>query len=166
MTIYTVLAPRARAGSVEPEPDRFVFVKEGFCWPAFCVTIPWMIWHGMWLVLIAYVLAVAAVFALAGRAPPPVAWTMLVLFGVLVGLEANNLRRWTLERRGHSFLGVAVGDRKSEAEYRFFVARTATAATHCLDGTSGPVAPKKPAASSPHGARAIIGLFPTAGARP
>jgi hypothetical protein len=163
MTIYTVLAPYARAGSTEPE--RFVFVKEGFCWPAFYMTIPWLIWRGMWLSLVAYVLVVAAVFAFAGGAPPPVAWTILVLFGALVGLEANNLRRWTLERRGYRFLGVAAGDRKTEAEYRFFVAWASGPATRYPDGPSELIAPG-PVTSTPRGAGEIVGLFPTSGARP
>jgi hypothetical protein len=161
MTIYTVLAPPARAGSTGPEPDRFCFVKEGFCWPAFCVAIPWLIWHGMWLVLVLYVLAAAAIFALAGRAPPPVTWTGVVLFSVLVGLEGNNLRRWTLEWRGYRFLGVAAGDRRDEAEYRFFTTWTAAQAR---DEARKPAA-RRPIASLPAGAGEIIGLFPRPGAR-
>jgi Protein of unknown function (DUF2628) len=166
MTIYAVLAPRAQAGSAEPEPERFVFVKEGFCWPALYMTIPWLIWRGMWLVLVAYVVAVAAFFTVADRVPPPVAWTLLVLFGVLVGLEANNLRRWTLERRGYRFLGVATGDRKTEAEYRFYVAwTTGTAKAGRSDDGPETVAPK-PVAPTPYGAGEIVGLFPMSGARP
>jgi hypothetical protein len=163
MTIYTVLAPRARAGSAEP--DRFVFVKEGFCWPAFYMTIPWLIWRGMWLSLVAYVLVVAAVFAFAGGAPPPVAWTILVLFGALVGLEANNLRRWTLERRGYRFLGVAAGDRKTEAEYRFFVAWAsgpATLNTHLPSDHNS----QSPDTSTPTGAREIDTVFHNSAAPP
>lgn len=165
MTIYAVLAPRARADRAKPQPDRFVFVKEGFCWPAFYMTIPWLIWRGMWLVLVAYVVAVTAVLALAVRAPLPAAWTMLTLFGVLVGLEANNLRRWTLERRGYRFLGVAAGDRKIEAEYRFFVLWTKAAAALDAHQTSERVAPK-PVAYAPRGTDTIVGLFPTEGTRP
>jgi hypothetical protein len=162
MTIYAVLAPPARAGSTDLEPDRFRFIKEGFCWPAFAIAIPWLIWHRMWLVLILYVLVTVAVFALAGHAPLPVAWTAMVLFGVLVGLEGNNLRRWTLERRGFRFLGVAGGDRRDEAEYRFFATWTAPQAP---DETQKPTA-TKPFAPIPAGVGEIIGLFPSPGARP
>jgi len=161
MTLYAVLAPPARTGSTGPESDRFCFVKEGFCWPAFTIAIPWFIWHRMWLVLVLYILVTAAVFALASRAPLPVAWTTMVLFGVLVGLEGNNLRRWTLERRGHRFVGVAGGDRRDEAEYRFFATWTAPQAP---DETQKPTA-TRPFAPIPAGVGEIIGLFPSPGAR-
>lgn len=167
MTIYAVLAPPAEPGSTRPEPDRFVFVKEGFCWPAFYLTIPWLIWRRMWLVLLAYVLALAAGFAIGGRMPPLVAWTTMVLFSVFVGLEANNLRRWTLERCGCKFLGVTVGDRLSDGEYRFFAnwirsAPTPTAGATAKKTSQTPRA-KGPA---PHEAGMIIGMFPTPGAQP
>lgn len=162
MTLYAVLAPPARTGSTEPEPDRFCFVKEGFCWPAFAIAIPWLIWHRMWLVLALYVLVTAAVFALVDRAPVPIAWTAMILLGVLVGLEGNNLRRWTLERRGHRFLGIASGDRRDEAEYRFFA--TWTALQKPRREMQGPTATMA-IASKPTGVGEIIGLFPTPGAR-
>lgn len=163
MTIYVVLAPPTEADSAEPEPDRFVFVKEGFCWPAFFLTIPWLIWRRLWLVLIVYVPALIAVFAITGRAPPLVESMILVLFAVLVGLEANNLRRWTLERRGYRFLGAAAGERLREAEYRFFVGWAAPSGPP--DGSAEPTspAPKAPARVE---VGEVIGMFPTPGARP
>lgn len=160
MTIYAVLAPPAGAGSTQPEPDRFVFVKEGFCWPAFYLTIPWLIFRRMWLVLAIYIVVAAVVFAIAGGAPPPVAWSILVLFAFLVGLEANNLRRWTLERRGYWFIGVASGDRMSEAEYRFFAGWTPSVLTPPPDGTA---LPKSAIARLEAGQ--IVGMFPRPGAR-
>lgn len=157
MTTYTVLAPPPKAGSDEPDPDGFVFVKEGFCWPALYITLPWLIWRRMWLVLIAYVLASVAVIALAARMPSPVAWSILILFGLLVALEANNLRRWTLERRRYRFLGVTSGDRASEAEFRFFADWRGSAAA------PPSAAVPKPVIGRPMTPREIIGLFPSPG---
>ena len=157
MTIYTVLAPPPKAGSDEPDPDGFVFVKEGFCWPALYITAPWLIWRRMWLVLVVYILASIAVIAFANRMPLPVAWSILVLFGVLVALEANNLRRWTLERRRYRFLGVASGDRASEAEFSFFANWLGSPAPQ-------PSAkPTNPIVSRPMVEGEIIGLFPSPG---
>ena len=120
MTIYTVLSPPAETGSAGPDPDSFVFVKEGFCWPALYITAIWLLWRRMWLVFILYLVAAAAVLWFAGTMAPPVAWLTVLLSGFLVALEANNLRRWTLERRGYRFVGVASGDSRSDAEFRFF----------------------------------------------
>lgn len=169
MTIYTVLAPPTKDESARPDPDRFVFVKEGFCWPAFYLTIPWLIWRQMWLVLFFYLVATVALLALAGRAPTLIAFTMVVAFGVLVGLEANNLRRWTLERRGHRFVGAVEGDRLNEAEYRFFANWTRPEpAPRPNSKTAGPGWPKgtaKPPGTLSAGSD-IVGLFPMPGARP
>ena len=103
MTIYTVLAPPAEPGSDGTDPDGFVFVKEGFCWPALYLTAPWLLWQRMWLAFVVYIAATLGIFSLVERVDIPVAWLIHVLFGFLVALEANNLRRWTLERRGYRF---------------------------------------------------------------
>lgn len=167
MTIYSVLAPPTRDESARPDPDRFVFVKEGFCWPAFYLTIPWLIWRRMWLVLFFYLAATVAILALAGRAPPLIAFTTVVAFGVLVGLEANNLRRWTLERRGYRFVGAADGDRLGEAEYRFFAGWTRPAPDRPAKKIAGPGWPEETAKPSavPTTRSDIVGLFPMPGAR-
>src|SRR3972149_6340844 len=60
MTIYTVLSPPAETGSAGPDPDSFVFVKEGFCWPALYITAIWLLWRRMWLGFILYLLAAPA----------------------------------------------------------------------------------------------------------
>jgi len=168
MTIYAVLAPPAKGDSDEAEPDRFVFVKEGFCWPASYMTILWLIWRRLWLALLIYVVVLAAVLAVVGLVPAAVGWVILVLFAILVGLEANNLRRWTLERRGYRFVGIAVGDRLSEAEYRFFASWSEAAKSSDRASPSTPSTPKTPAPRTPARFEAgdIIGMFPTAGARP
>ena len=47
----------------------------------------------------------------------------LILFALsfLVGLEGATLRRWTLQRRGYTNVGVVVADNQDDAERRFFV---------------------------------------------
>ena len=160
MTIYTVLSPPAESGSAGPDPDRFVFVKEGFCWPALYITTIWLLWRRMWLVFILYLVAAAAVLWLAGTMAPPVAWLTVLLFGFLVALEANNLRRWTLERRGYRFVGVASGDRRSDAEFRFFASFAGSGPER------PPVEPAKPATAAWAETREVVGLFPNPGGTP
>jgi hypothetical protein len=160
MTMYAVLAPPVRAGSVGPDPDRFVFIKDGFCWPAFYLPIPWLIARRMWLVLVLYAPVMAAVIALAARLPQVVAWLVILLFAALVALEANNLRRWTLERCGYRFLGVASGERRDDAEYRFFLDWTPPQPQAAVeDRPTADVGGSRNAAE-------IVGLFPTTGAGP
>ena len=115
MRIYTVhYRPEAGGGDIVP-------VKEGFCWPAFLFGPLWALWHGLWVValwllaLTAVIGAVGAVFAL-----DAVTATALSLgTAVAVGSGANDLRRWTLERRGFSEEGVVMGGGEDSALRRF-----------------------------------------------
>ncbi len=66
MRLYSVHAPPE-----EPlAPERFVFIKEGFSWPALFLPVIWMLWHRMWLTLvyyIVYLLVIAWIGRLAGQ---------------------------------------------------------------------------------------------------
>ena len=157
MTIYTVLAPPAKAGPAGPDPDRFVFVKEGFCWPALYMTTPWLVWRRMWLVLLGYLVAAVVIISLVEWVDGPVVWLIHVLFGFLVALEANNLRRWTLERRGYRLIGVAYGANVREAEFRFFAFWVASP-----DRQPSPE-PPTPVATGPAETSEVVGFFPMPG---
>lgn len=157
MTIYTVLAPPAKSGSVGPDPDAFVFVKEGFCWPAFYITVPWLLWRRMWLVLVAYVAIAVAIASLIGWLDGPLGLVILVLFGFLMALEANNLRRWTLERQGFRPVGMASGTNSGEAEFRFFA--NWVGSPNRLPSPEKP----KPASIEPVETSEVVGLFPLPG---
>ncbi len=160
MTTYTVLSPPGGTGSAGPDPDRFVFVKEGFCWPALFATAIWLLWRRMWLVFVLYLVVAAVILWFAENLAPAVAWLPVVLFGFLVALEANNLRRWTLERRGYRFLGVASGDSRADAEFRFFSSWTGPQPERT------PAEPAKPLTGPPVEAHEVVGLFPSPGGAP
>jgi hypothetical protein len=115
MRIYTVHYRPDAAG------DDLVLVKEGFCWPAFLLSTLWALWHRLWWVALGLAAMTAAIGA-AGTALGlgPVADTALSLGAALiVGFVANDLRRWTLARRGFSDEGVVVGDGEDSALRRF-----------------------------------------------
>jgi hypothetical protein len=116
MRAYTVHAPPG-----EPAlPEEFLFVKDGFSWPALFVPVLWVIWHRMWLALVWYVVFVLVV-AWTGRLGSENLATFVAILGaILFALEANNLRRLALEGRGWSEVGAAFGQRYEEAETRFF----------------------------------------------
>ena len=166
MAIYTVHEPPRRENETSPNPERFVFVRDGFYLWAFLLTPLWMLRHRLWLVLLAYIVLVGALdvgLVLLGAAPEA---TLAVnaLLSLLIGFEAASLRRFTLGRRGWANVGVVVGDNLETAEQRFFDAWV-KGEPHLIAP-----APAAPSGSGPPSIRRvvtgseIIGLFPSPGA--
>ncbi|HTH33180.1 MAG TPA: DUF2628 domain-containing protein [Xanthobacteraceae bacterium] len=169
MSVYTVHEPPPRRGAVAPEAERFVFVRDGFSLWALLLAPLWMLRHRMWLVLVGYIVIAAGlqigVRVLGGWAPAGAA--IGILLGLLVGLEAGTLRRFTLGRRGWKNIGVVSGDDVEDAERRFFdvwVQQRAAPASASTAATSPPArAPLAPVQRMPQ-APAVVGLFPEPGA--
>jgi Protein of unknown function (DUF2628) len=125
MAIYTVhskeLEPRESLAAL----DSVVFVKEGFCWPAFVLPLVWMFVKRMWIPLAitaAWLIGlstVAQIYALPEYAMPAASLAL----GLILGLEGRRLQRWTLKRRGYRYLGLSAGETRGEAELRFFLDR-------------------------------------------
>jgi Protein of unknown function (DUF2628) len=116
MRVYTVHAPPEEPLS----PEKFLFVKEGFSWPAFFVPVLWILWHRMWLALVYYVVFVLVVAWTGRLGGDSLALVVAILGSVLFALEANNIRGLSLESRGWREVGVASGRNYDEAETRFF----------------------------------------------
>jgi hypothetical protein len=125
MAVYTVHEPPPRRYETEADPERFTFVRDGFSFWAFLLGPLWMIWHRMWLVLLGYVVTIAALTGLVRllNLSDLVAVTIGLLLALLIGFEAATLRRFTLARRRWHNVGVIVGDDVELAERRFFDAR-------------------------------------------
>jgi Protein of unknown function (DUF2628) len=168
MSVYTVHEPPLRTADSRPDPERFVFVRDGFYFWAFLFGPLWMLWRRLWLVLAAYLailLAIQGTAMIAGTsflAPMAIA----VLMSLLVGLEAGSLRRFTLWRRGFRNVGVVSGEDSEDAERRFFDTwlRGAPSKSEVV-----PPAPPLPLVQPPPLPRApqspdVIGLFPQPGA--
>ncbi|MEA2903745.1 MAG: hypothetical protein QOI12_1132 [Alphaproteobacteria bacterium] len=158
MAAYTVHEPPLKRYEAETDPERFVFVRDGFSFWAFLFGPLWMLRHRMWLVLLGYVAVVVAIeLALhVLDVPAPVSVAVGLLLGLLIGVEAPTLRRFTLARRKWTNVGVIVGDDVESAERRFFDAWTRSEPTR-----SSPMvlAPRAAAASSD-----VVELFPEPGA--
>jgi hypothetical protein len=138
-----------------------LFVRDGFSFWAFLLAPLWMLWHRMWLVLVAYLVlagGLLAVLLVVGASLTAVIAAGL-LISLLVGLEAGTLRRVTLRRRGWKEVGLVSGNDREVAERRFF-------ATWRHDGAAAPaaagVAPAPPPSRAPQTAP-VIGLFPEPG---
>ncbi len=161
MATYTVHEPTSGTGVTHAHTDRFVFVRDGFSWPAFLFGPFWMLRHRLWLALLGYLVIAAALGALL-RSYGATGTTVLValLLGMLIGIEASTLRRWGLERRRWTGVGVVVADDLESAERRFFDAWIARQGGRRIGRSpaSSALAPGRPEPE-------VIGLFPDSGAR-
>jgi hypothetical protein len=121
MKVFTV---HTRRGGLDPDRG-VVLVKEGFSWPAFFFSLIWALWCRMWLVALGIFLielAANGMLAVLGADPPTQAALSLGLAAVL-GVVGNDLKRWTLARRGYFESDVVAAPDGDAAESRFFDGR-------------------------------------------
>ena len=166
MSIYTVHEPPLRPAESFPDPERFVFVRDGFSIWAFLVAALWMLWHRMWVLLAIY-LAVATGLQAAtryGGVPGSVITVAELLISLLIGLEASTLRRFTLWRRGWRNVGVVSGQDEEDAERRFFAAWADDASGQGPERPAGGASPRVPPLPRMSPSTDVIGLFPQPGA--
>ncbi len=139
MIVYTVYEPRGPAQDLEERAGNVVFIKEGFIWWGFFLGPLWLLLQGLWLALILTLILSAALAAglieLGLKDDAPGIITLLLM--LLIGFEGNNLRRWSLERRGYIYVTSVAGRDTEECERRFFDAWL-------------PVAAGPPKANAPH----------------
>ncbi len=122
VTLYCVYEPRGKAFDLAKRADKLAFVKQGFSWPALLFPVVWLVYQRMWIELVLFVAAFAAlgwVFGLDGRAQALFGWVSFALV-LLLALEANDLRGAALERRGYRLAGIAGGRGRDAAELAFF----------------------------------------------
>jgi len=173
MSIYTVYEPPLKAHESVPDPERFVFVRDGFSFWAFLLAPWWMLRHRLWLALVCYVIlavALSVALRLIGTSAA-VAIIAGALFSLLVGFEAATLRRFGLARRGWRNVGIVVGDDVESAERRFFDAwankswvNKSWAERPSVDGASRASSPAMGVALARRPSSEVIGLFPQPGA--
>jgi hypothetical protein len=169
MPAFAVLEPPGPAGAAG-HPDRFIFLHEKFSLGAFLFGPLWLIAHGLWLELVAYLtgLALAGSILYAIGVGGPGILLIFSLLQLLLGLEATSLMRWRRIRSGWRDGGVVIADDLDLAERRFFEDRVAhrTADRAAADATPAPVASTPappPLPGPPAGTRGVTGLFPERG---
>jgi hypothetical protein len=160
MTVYTVHEPRPRKGDGEPNPDRFVFVRDGFYVWAFLLGPLWMLWHRMWLVLLGYLtLTIAIQVGLTALGTPGGARLAVgVLIALLIGIEAASLRRFSLRRWRNR--GVVVASDKDSAERRFFDLWAAQGVPDAPQAAPVAAPPSETPPRAPQTSTEVMGLFP------
>jgi uncharacterized protein DUF2628 len=162
MPTYTVHEPPKRDSESAPNPERFVFVRDGFYFWAFALAPLWLLLHRLWLALLGYVVLIGALnvaLYLIGM-PGAVKYLVSFLAALLIGFEAATLWRWTLTRRGWKLLGFTVAEDAEMAERRFYAewAKRAEPSPANEPGQDQKyAAPVSRGAPSPSD---VIGLFP------
>jgi Protein of unknown function (DUF2628) len=178
MSIYTVYEPPLKAHESAPNPERFVFVRDGFSFWAFLLAPWWMLRHRLWLALTGYVILAIALSVALRFAGASTTVTLIAgaLFSLLVGFEAATLRRFKLSRRGWRNVGIVVGDDLESAERRFFDAwvnkswadkspvNKSWADQSAADGGPRASSPAMGVAMARRPSSEVIGLFPQPGA--
>jgi hypothetical protein len=174
MPVYTVHAPVMNSAGIRAT-DRFTFVRDGFHFWAFVLSVVWLAWHRLWLALIGWIVAIAAIdFAMTALGTGTMTIFLAnVLLSLLLGFEAASLQRWTLSRRNWRQLDIVVADDEESAERRFFDRWTAKARGLVNDPSvvdrGGPPPTRDVPGQSfsrppPLPQSEIIGLFPEPGA--
>ncbi|MFH1342146.1 MAG: DUF2628 domain-containing protein [Pseudomonadota bacterium] len=173
MPVYTVHTPVLNDAGVRAA-DTFAFVRDGFHFWAALLGPIWLLWHGLWLALIGWIVVMAAVgFGLSALGVSGNAIFLVdVLLALLMGFEAASLRRWTLSRHKWRQLDIVVAEDWESAERRFFDRWTAKQRSLVNDQLAvergGPPptrdVPGQPFSRPPPLPRSeIIGLFPEPG---
>lgn len=109
MRAWTVHLPPEAASSRPP-----LLLREGFSFWAFLFGPFWLLAHRCWLAGLAALLLMVALGFLPG------AWGALLPLGLnlLLGFHAQDLRRWTLGRRGWRLAHVVLGEDEDTALVR------------------------------------------------
>ncbi|HUI15059.1 MAG TPA: DUF2628 domain-containing protein [Xanthobacteraceae bacterium] len=166
MSVYTVYEPPQRRADPLAAAERLVFVRDGFHWWAFLLTPLWMLRHRLWLVLVMYLVIIAALDVALHRAGVSafVITVVGLLISLLVGFEAATLRRFTLRGRGWRNVGIVSGDDLEDAERRFFDSWVRNASVRRTAPPNASTPPPAPSSAGP-AASGVIGLFPEPGAQ-
>jgi hypothetical protein len=145
MAIYRVFQrPERPAGEA-------VFVREGFSGAAMIFSAVWALWNRMWIVAAALVVCLVAFGFLDSYIAIGDQFLAVVnvAFGFVLGLEAEQLRSWSLEHAGYRECGVVQGEGIEDAELKFFMDRSTQV------GSAEAVASKSRASHTPD----MLGLF-------
>jgi Protein of unknown function (DUF2628) len=155
-TTYTLHVPAEAEPGDADALEKAELVKDGFAWGAFLFTFFWFFWNRLWLAGLGVLVAVVALpvalraFGVGGFS----AFLAEVLLALLIGFEANSLKRWTWRRKKPA-VGVVTAADREEAEAKAFSRWLENAGERRL--SPGPAR----ASAAPYArGEPVIGLFP------
>jgi len=117
MATYGVYLPPL--GMTGNSVDGFRLLRDGKSVFALVVPLIWLIWHRLWLPLMVYLLASAAILALFMASTHVSVAVLSLLPGFYLFLEGPELLRAKLERAGWRYATVVEAQNEEEAELRF-----------------------------------------------
>ena len=105
--------------------DGLILIKEGFCWVCFLVTVPWALFHRMWLEATIFAcLQIALVMFCQITMMTLTAQVIALFFLALVfGYLADETRRNFLARQGYQFEEIVLEQNIDSATRRILVGR-------------------------------------------
>lgn len=161
MRIYTV----HELPGAPLDGDGIVLVKEGFSFPAFAFSWAWALYHRMWVALAIWIgITVTLSWAAQAAFGPSAAMVVSLALNFMLGAEGNDIRRWTLARRGYREAGLATGASLEEAERNFLASWDRPLAVEEVKPVTAPVWPRRPQPAQTESG--VFGLFPDAGPKP
>jgi hypothetical protein len=110
VTLYSVFERPA------PTPEAPAVVPEKFSWLAALLPVVFGFAHGLWLELIAFVIALGIIVLLGFWLGGDAAFWLYVLLAVFIGFEAPSLRRGALRRKGWSYQTELIASRPDLAQ--------------------------------------------------
>jgi hypothetical protein len=147
-----------------PEPERAVFVRDGFHWLAFLFSVFWFLWYRLWIeagLVFAAMVGLSALEDIEGLQGTALAVSFLLALGL--GFEAPALRMAALRRRDWREWGVVEANGGEEAAIRYL----ADAGADMPDDTihKPPAPPSGPTPARRSGAVPALGLLDYPGRR-
>lgn len=167
MITCTVHERESDEDGVTERSERIVFIREGFAMWALLVPLIWLFYHRLWLVMIAYLAAVFSIGVLVTVAnlPEMISGLVTMALSLLLALEGNDLRRWSLSRKGYALVDVSAGRDVEECEQRFFETWLPGQKDH--KGVLPAIKPRQTGGPNENirssGGDDVIGLFPEPG---
>jgi hypothetical protein len=102
------------------QPERALFVRDGFHWLAFLLSVFWFLWYRLWIeagLVFAAMVGLSALERIDGLQGAVLAASFLLALGL--GFEASALRMAALRRRGWREWGVVEANDGDEAAIRY-----------------------------------------------
>ncbi len=114
MHIYSVYGEAKDSNNLQ----KIVIIKEGFSWPAFCFSIFWIVYSAHWLVscgvLFSVILTVIYLKVDVIEMISSYLW-----FSIFLGIFANDMQRWFLEKKNFQLLDLIFCKNKDSALIKF-----------------------------------------------
>ncbi|VAV91795.1 hypothetical protein MNBD_ALPHA08-835 [hydrothermal vent metagenome] len=122
MNLYTVHYRKESEASLTGLAQDVVLVRDGFNWSALFLPSIWFLSKKMWFVFGVYLVIQAALLVIVfwGELPTEVLTITKITGNLILGFEANNLQRWSLDRDRYRERETIAARDMVAAEHRFF----------------------------------------------